>query len=400
MKNDQKSEAYQKNNIKAILNFGSWLHDRHPALTFFQLDQRETILKYLDTKIKPADIDPEQKWITTWNDYCDRIKVFFRWLHNVRAKEKQSDVLPMSLWETPPFIKITHKKSKRVSPYTADETWELDEIKTILKYETNPRNKAAITMFWDFDARNKEVTSIEIRNIRLKEKYAEGEIPYQTKTGGGPLLLTVSFPYVRDWLNLHPLKDYPKAKLICDMNTGKPLNPDRMWSMMKQLKDRIQKLVKEGQIRDEKERERLEYLLKTKKWNPYCFRHSAITRDAYSLPEFLLRKKVRWTINSRQPARYVKNKWTVDMQRAILSQNGIETDGSGKPKVVTSTCAKCQMVNGLDIKYCIKCNYPLSLEAYEETKQSEKKSVEDMVEKKIQEILGRVDFKKLTTNPT
>ena len=53
------------------------------------------------------------------------------------------------------------------------------------------------------DARNHEVTSLKIKNIRLREKYAEGEIPYEAKTGSGPILLTSSFPYVRDWINRH-----------------------------------------------------------------------------------------------------------------------------------------------------------------------------------------------------
>jgi len=36
----------------------------------------------------------------------------------------------------------------------------------------------------------------------------EGEIPHEAKTGTGPILLTCSFPYVRDWLNEHPLHYY------------------------------------------------------------------------------------------------------------------------------------------------------------------------------------------------
>ncbi len=31
----------------------------------------------------------------------------------------------------------------------------------------------------------------------------------QAKTGSGPILLTFSFPYVRDWLNEHPFRNEP-----------------------------------------------------------------------------------------------------------------------------------------------------------------------------------------------
>lgn len=44
------------------------------------------------------------------------------------------------------------------------------------------------------------------------EKYGEGEIPNETKTGSGPILLALSFPYVRDWLNEHPFKNELEAK--------------------------------------------------------------------------------------------------------------------------------------------------------------------------------------------
>ena len=40
-----------------------------------------------------------------------------------------------------------------------------------------------------------------------KEKYL-----YEAKTGSGPILLTLSFPYVRDWLNEHPFKNEPNAR--------------------------------------------------------------------------------------------------------------------------------------------------------------------------------------------
>ena len=50
---------------------------------------------------------------------------------------------------------------------------------------------------------------LKIKHIRPREKYGEGEVPHEAKTGGGPTLLTCSFPYVRDWLNNHPFRNSP-----------------------------------------------------------------------------------------------------------------------------------------------------------------------------------------------
>jgi hypothetical protein len=88
------------------------------------------------------------------------------------------------------------------------------------------------------------ITSLKIGNTRLRERYAEGEIPFNTKTGGGPVLLTFSFPYVHDWLNKHPFKNTSEARLICSLRNGAPINADALWTMMKRLKQRIETVAK------------------------------------------------------------------------------------------------------------------------------------------------------------
>jgi hypothetical protein len=91
--------------------------------------------------------------------------------------------------------------------------WDRDELLSVVKYASHMRNKVALTVFWDLDARNHKVTLLKIKNIRLKEKYGEGELPHEAKTGSGPILLTCSFPYVRDWLDEHPVRNEPEARL-------------------------------------------------------------------------------------------------------------------------------------------------------------------------------------------
>jgi integrase len=207
------SERNQNNNLKAIIAFGKFIG---PDTSFYDIHSREQILRYLDTKIKNSDEDPEEKWITTWNDYLNRIKLFFRWLTN-------KHIINKSDWKTPDFLQIRERRSKRTSPYSENNIWDRDELLTIIKYEPEIRNKAILALLWDLDARNHEITNLKIGNIRLRERYAEGEIPHDTKTGGGPILLTTSFPYVRDWLNKHPFKNTPQARLICSLRNSAPI---------------------------------------------------------------------------------------------------------------------------------------------------------------------------------
>jgi hypothetical protein len=136
-------------------------------------------------------------------------KLFFRWLYNAYYKKNSESfsntginntyhyTTPYYDWQTPSFIQIRKKKTKRTSPYLETELWEREELLSILKYEPSNRNKAALALFWDLDARNHKITLLKIKHIRLKERYGEGEIPHEAKTGTGPILLTCSFPFVR-----------------------------------------------------------------------------------------------------------------------------------------------------------------------------------------------------------
>jgi len=260
--------------------------------------------------------------------------------------------------------------------------WEREEILSIIKYEKYKRNKAALSLLWDLDARNHEVTLLKIKHIRLKERYGEGEIPHESKTGTGPILLTCSFPYVRDWLNEHPFRNELNARLICNLNTGAPIKPDALCTIMKQLKQRILSMLQNGSITDEGEVEKLEILLKTKKRNPYCIRHSAITSDSDFLPEYALKKKVRWNMNSKQGARYIKKRMGTDLKNQILLRNGIISDefATAERKQSILTCPRCSLVNAIDVKFCSKCSYPLTPKAYEEIKENEDSRIRDLEE--------------------
>lgn len=375
LKKNGTSNSYQNSNLKAIVAYARFLG---PDTSFYQIDKKEQVTSFLDSKIKNQQDDPDKRWITTWNDYLSRIKYFFRWLYNCQKEEKDLDDISYSDWFTPEFVKIKKKKTKRVSPYIENELWEKDDILTLIKYESYKRNKAILALLWDLDARPHEITSLKIKHIRLREKYGEGQIPCETKTGGGPILLTLSFPYVRDWLNEHPLSNEPDARLICNLYNGAPLNPDSIDKMMKQLRDRIKCLVYDNEIKDQNEREKLEYLLETKKWNPYCIRHSAITADYDYLPEYALKKKVRWSMNSKQGSRYIKRRMGNDLKETILNYNGIVSGLEIKKKSSSIQCPRCEFVNILENKYCSKCSYPLKPEAFDEIKTSDKNEILEM----------------------
>jgi hypothetical protein len=108
MKGNGSSERHQNNNLNVMIEIALFLG---PNITFYDVNKKEQILSFLDTKIKDSSIDPEKRWITSWNHYLVRVKLFYRWLYN---KDKEID---KDYWETPEFLKIKNKKTKRISPY-------------------------------------------------------------------------------------------------------------------------------------------------------------------------------------------------------------------------------------------------------------------------------------------
>jgi hypothetical protein len=372
MRKNGSSEHHQNNNLKVVIAFANFLGKEN---SFSDIKTKQQILEFLDTKVKSYEQDPDKKWITTWNNYLNRIRLFCRWLYNHNNDSEHEN------WQTPDIVKIKTKKSKRISPYLESEIWEKDELLTILKYEPHKRNKAALTLFWDLNGRNHEITLLKIKHIRIKETYGEGEVPHEAKTGSGPILLTTSLAYVRDWLNEHPFKNTSDASLICNLMTGAPVKPDAMWTMMNQLKRRITAMLREGAIRNEDEQKELESLLRNKKWNPYCLRHSSIPNDSDYLPEYALKKKVRWSMNSKQGSRYIKRRMGNDLKQKILEYNGVISPEVSKRKPSILNCPRCYLVNAIENKYCTKCSYPLAPSAFDELKMEENVKFEKLENK-------------------
>ena len=122
MKSNSVSESHQNNNLKMLIAFASYLGSPN----FIDINTSESITDFLNSKLKSIEDDPDRKCLTTWNDYLGRLKYFFRWLHNCRKNSSNNDnnnlaAMSQSEWETPVFVKIKEKKTKRLSPYSETE---------------------------------------------------------------------------------------------------------------------------------------------------------------------------------------------------------------------------------------------------------------------------------------
>src|SRR5918994_1031280 len=93
MDNTDSSVHHKNNNLKVVIAFANFLGSN---VTFHEIKKKEQILEFLNTKIKDPELDPERRWITTWNHYLNRIRLFFRWFYNYRGKEVDNKEISQS----------------------------------------------------------------------------------------------------------------------------------------------------------------------------------------------------------------------------------------------------------------------------------------------------------------
>ena len=114
-------------------------------------------------------------------------------------------------------------------------------------------------------------------------------------------------------------------------------------------------------------------------------------------------------MNSKQGSRYIKRRMGNDLEEKILVYNGIISESELQKKPSVLTCPRCSLVNTLDNKYCSKCSYPLVPSAFDEIKEAENmklnsiqeryekeiRTMREEMEDKFQQILAKIDVKKL-----
>jgi hypothetical protein len=84
-----------------------------------------------------------------------------------------------------------------------------------------------------------------------------------------------------------------------------------------------------------------------------------------------------------------------DLKKQILVHDGIIAEQEIQKKPSVLICSRCKLVNAIDIKFCLKCSYPLTPEAYDEIKVEEDRKFQVLREQQEQDIKSiREEMKK------
>jgi integrase/recombinase XerD len=191
----------------------------------------------------------------------------------------------------------------------------------------------------------------------------------------------------------------PNSPIFCEVgnkNRGRRLSPRTVNAMYENYKSvYFPKLLDDALIPEEDKR-KIRDLLK-KRWNPYVRRHTAATELSKTLKDpVLIDKYLGWSHQGNTRQKY-QHYYADDAFDAILQADGLILMGTTKKKkkdlLKPKQCPNCDETNIPDTKFCIKCRYVLSYDAYNETIEEKERTAREAEEnkKELEEMKRKVE---------
>jgi integrase len=346
---------------------------------------REDILAFLNSARKSEKDDPKQKWIGNYNSRVRILTKFFKWLCNPSQHDPKKRKMPKLL------NGIVQLARKSDSTYRPEDVWAKKEQVVFLKYCPSKRDKAYVAMNLDTSARPHELLGKDIVDLQFKLEPSSGiqysEVTVSGKTGTRTLPVTDAIPYLKEWLAVHPLGSNPHAPLFIsesDRCYGARLNVDSLWRAITTHKEYFEKLLNNPDIPTE-DKETIVGMLKNP-WNPYIFRHTALTEKAQYMTESMLRSHAGWSKTSKMPAIYLHFFGTESSRAILVSKGVIIQDSKDSNPLHSKYCPHCKEPNTPHAKFCLKCKMVLTYDGYSEAIQRQQ-----TIEAELSDIKARLE---------
>jgi integrase/recombinase XerD len=349
----------------------------------FKETTRQDVVTFLDNFRKPEQVDPLHKWIGTHEAYRIVLMRFFRWLHAPDIPQRNR--LRPAVMENIPKI-----KRKETSIYKPTDLWTEEDDFIFYKYCPSSRDRCWHAVARDTGCRPHELLRLKIKDVivqQLDNSTQIVRISVNGKTGTRSVRLHNAYPRLKDWLtNGHPFPGNPNAHLFCGSgkkNTGRKLSSNTINAMYDRYKKVIfPKLLEDPLVSEEPDKRVIRDLLQ-KKWNPYVRRHTAATEISKGLKDpVLIDDYMGWSHSGNTRQKY-QHYYTDDALEAMLVMDGLVSPSSvaAKDKMKTllkpKQCPNCDESNKPENKFCSKCRFVLSFDAFNETMEQKSKELQE-----------------------
>lgn len=261
-----------------------------------------------------AEIESRDYSIHTKNEYRKGLRKFFRWLKG----------------ETWPGLKLLRgEKREDRKPDTLTE----EEIMAMIEAAEHPRDKALIALGYEAGLRIGELAGLRIRDIIWNR--AGAKIRVKGKTGERVIPIVLAGPYLRRWLDIHPVKE-PDSYVFCSLsqrNFGQPLEYQSLSKVIRRAASKagIQRRV-----------------------NPHMLRHSRASVLANHLTEAQMCHYFGWVQGSEMPRIYVHLSGR-DIDNAVYRIYGMGEEEEKEEMVKPIKCPRCGYVNAPTDNFCGRC---------------------------------------------
>ncbi len=234
---------------------------------------------------------------------------FFKWLYSPDDDYRKR--------LTPSCMRGVRKlPRKEKTSYKPSNIWEAREHVVFLKYCPYKRDRCYHTLANDMSARPHEILNLKVKDIKFSVTdesihYAEVRIT-QGKTGPRTVPLIDSLPYLKEWLEEHPMGQLPDSYIFISLgnNHGFKLTLDGLSSHYDYYKTKYFPRLLDDTTVSEYDKSLIRNML-TKPWNLYVYRHSALTEKSQILSESVLKDHAGWTMSSKM-THLCTFKWRID----------------------------------------------------------------------------------------
>jgi integrase/recombinase XerD len=368
------------------------LAEYYHAKSFEELTGQD-IVEFLDRIRKPESVDPLHKWIGTYNHTRVILLRFFRWLH------RPSDDIKPNKRPTPAVMQqIPHIKRHEISIYKPTDLWTEEDDSLFYRYCPSIRDRCWHAVSRDTGCRPSELLRLKVKDVvvqQLEDGYQIARITVNGKTGTRHVRLNNSYPRLKDWLRQgHPYPGNPNAPLFCGLgkkNTGKKLARNTMFIVYDNYKKvHFPHLLNNQPMMPEEDKRKITELLK-KPWNPYIRRHTAATEISKALKDsVLIDQYMGWSHagNTRQKYQHYYNDDSFDAMLTMMDGLKPISLAAGKTLLKPRLCPNCSETNTPESRFCAKCKFVLTFDAYNETMADAERAKEE--QQKLREESGRM----------